>query len=859
MYDLQPIHWNNLQIGRVLGKGSFATVYLGRWQGTDVAVKHLAVSQLPADLCEEFQREARIHAQCSASPRIARLFGITQEPGHFALVMEYLPKGALYEVLHDKKIDLPWPTRWEIAIDVGTGLAYLHGAKVLHQDLKSLNVLLDSELRAKISDFGQSKVKTHTATTTTQASGKTTGTVRWRAPESFKRGFKFNEAADVYSYGMILWELATRALPFADEASDMIVMGWIKDDEKETIPADCPSAYARAIQAAWQPAAHRSSANDIVRGLEASQPAPLPAAAAAAVVKQPWHFDPTQRSAGITAHGYELFPAGQEDIDKVMQSYFQHPVPGHDVAKIDVIHNPNLNLAFATRLKLLQARHGNPAFAPRWQSEGTPEQRDQRQHTDRLHQTLTAAYPDTSAPQVRLAPFWHGTEPSILESVFKTGFANLATTDAGFFGKGIYTTDAAAYAHRVYATQNDARLGALLMTWVSSYSAFPVVEGDAATIATKGNYSNYDAHFVPVRPRNPHNPREINYDACAPRQAHQYAEMVVFDAAQCLPRYIVHLAPSGPMPALAAAAVHFPVPLPAAVVASPAPMAQPAPVAAAMTLMPAPAQPALAAAVMTLTPAPTRALQAKVNQLTLHVARGEQNEAEALCRTNPNLLLHKGKVTDYSNRTFQNITAFQYALWAYDWHMWEMLLRYLPPPAAKQQLHDLERNGTKHRKHYDANDILRALKTYVDTYNAQAAAGSYNWNQLESLWSKGVGGAQLRVPTHVANEYCRRDRPFVPTPTFTEPTLPRGLSFYDLNTGLPTGWFTRRGLGWFTGATRVALGDLGRVLAGHRGGARGGPPAGSEAARWGADDLSALSALFKTRTTQYATLQQRLG
>ena len=84
MYDLQTIRWDSLQIGRELGKGSFATVYLGRWQGTDVAVKQLNVSQLPVGVNAEFEREAAIHAKCSASPRIARLYGITQEPGQFA-------------------------------------------------------------------------------------------------------------------------------------------------------------------------------------------------------------------------------------------------------------------------------------------------------------------------------------------------------------------------------------------------------------------------------------------------------------------------------------------------------------------------------------------------------------------------------------------------------------------------------------------------------------------------------------------------------------------------------------------------------------------------------------------------------
>ncbi|MSP53500.1 MAG: hypothetical protein EXR81_04525 [Gammaproteobacteria bacterium] len=140
------------------------------------------------------------------------------------------------------------------------------------------------------------------------------------------------------------------------------------------------------------------------------------------------------------------------------------------------------------------------------------------------------------------------------------------------------------------------------------------------------------------------------------------------------------------------------------------PMLTPAPVLVSTFVPVASPNPA------TATVAPNPALQAQVNQLLLHVARGEQEAAEVMASSNPSLLLHKGQVTDYSNRTFNTITAFQYALWAYDWHMWKMLRSRLPQPVAKEQIKDLESNSTEHAKHYNYRELLQSLQTYVDNY-----------------------------------------------------------------------------------------------------------------------------------------------
>ena len=96
------------------------------------------------------------------------------------------------------------------------------------------------------------------------------------------------------------------------------------------------------------------------------------------------------------------------------------------------------------------------------------------------------------------------------------------------------------------------------------------------------------------------------------------------------------------------------------------------------------------------------------------MAEGEQDKAEALIQKDKNLLLHAGTVTDLSGREFKQITAFQYALWAMDWHMWTMIQKYLPQRSASEQFQALETKGTEHGKHFSLQGLTGALQTYVD-------------------------------------------------------------------------------------------------------------------------------------------------
>ncbi|MCD6038936.1 MAG: hypothetical protein K0S27_336, partial [Gammaproteobacteria bacterium] len=159
------------------------------------------------------------------------------------------------------------------------------------------------------------------------------------------------------------------------------------------------------------------------------------------------------------------------------------------------------------------------------------------------------------------------------------------------------------------------------------------------------------------------------------------------------------------------------------------------------------------------------------------VAEGEQDKAENLLKANPGLWVAAGSVTDLSKRTFKNITALQYALWALDWNMWMMLLKYIPREEAQLQAMALEKGGTEHGKCFDFSQLLGAYESYKQNHDAWCNAEA--WDKMEAHWCQQVGGAQLLLPAHVVNEYCRPDRAFYPLPNFNEEGLPRSRGLYN--------------------------------------------------------------------------------
>eukprot|EP00884_Botryococcus_braunii_P007070 jgi/Botrbrau1/16364/Bobra.0372s0003.1 len=297
LWDADNIRPESLEIARrpdgtvwALGSGTFGKVLKGIRDGVhDVALK-ISKSNVSR---EAFLREVALLKSCRNS-NIVQFQGACHVKGRVWLVMEYMPGGNLRNHLAAER-NWEWGRRAAIlALDIARGMAYLHSQNVIHLDLKSGNVLLTSDGRAKIADVGVAHCLNENRT---HCSNLQMGTFAWMAPEIIlerRAGF----AADVYSFGVILWELVTGKLPVRGRLREL------------RVPEDCPEAVARLFARcqASNPA-DRPTAKDVAVQLQSIL------AQTPAVHQPPASFRTVSMSnpgstTSSSAWAYDVYPAG---------------------------------------------------------------------------------------------------------------------------------------------------------------------------------------------------------------------------------------------------------------------------------------------------------------------------------------------------------------------------------------------------------------------------------------------------------------------------------------------------------------------------------------------------------------------
>lgn len=226
-----------------VGSGSFGTVYKGSWMGAEVAVKKLDSDAMTPQDYKSFLYEVELMTNLR-HPNLLSLLGACLEPPNLCYVSEFVKQGSLDRVLRLYP-HLDWKIRLNMAIECARGLLYLHRQRppIMHRDLKSLNILVDQNFHVRLTDFGLSQDKTTKMNTRV-------GTLNWVAPEVLEGAVAYDEKADIYSFGMVLWELLTGRTPYEGK-SQLQVIRMIDMREKERIPDNTDPDYARLIRACW--------------------------------------------------------------------------------------------------------------------------------------------------------------------------------------------------------------------------------------------------------------------------------------------------------------------------------------------------------------------------------------------------------------------------------------------------------------------------------------------------------------------------------------------------------------------------------------------------------------------------------
>ena len=254
------INSNSIKILKTIGFGGSSDVYLGDYRGTEVAVKKLRLleaKEAKKDYIKEYKREVS-SLVLLYHPYLVLLMGAIAEPFNLSIVTEYCKGGNLFELLYKKPhINLSWELKKKILLQIAIGMNYLHtnDPPVLHRDLKSLNILLTDKIEKssdttdiKISDFGLSRLYQKSCILTGHL-----GTCYWMAPEIIVNK-RYSTKVDVYSYGIIIWEVCTRKTPYSCMSQQQVqfyVSVKKGRPNLKIIPSNTPPKIIQLMQMCW--------------------------------------------------------------------------------------------------------------------------------------------------------------------------------------------------------------------------------------------------------------------------------------------------------------------------------------------------------------------------------------------------------------------------------------------------------------------------------------------------------------------------------------------------------------------------------------------------------------------------------
>ncbi|KAF7061817.1 hypothetical protein CFC21_068481 [Triticum aestivum] len=264
-----------LFVGSKIGEGAHGKVYKGKYGDQIVAIKVLNSGSTPEEkvtLEDRFIRE--VNMMCKVKhDNLVKFIGACKEP-LMVIVSELLPGMSLKNYLNSiRPSQLDMHTALGYALNIARAMECLHANGIIHRDLKPDNLLLTANRKKlKLTDFGLAREETVTEMMTAE-----TGTYRWMAPELYstvtlQRGEKkhYTNKVDVYSFGIVLWELLTNKMPFEGMSNLQAAYAAAFKQVRPAFPEDTPQELASIVQSCWvEDPAMRPSFSQIIRMLDA--------------------------------------------------------------------------------------------------------------------------------------------------------------------------------------------------------------------------------------------------------------------------------------------------------------------------------------------------------------------------------------------------------------------------------------------------------------------------------------------------------------------------------------------------------------------------------------------------------------
>lgn len=246
------IYWeieaSEVMLSNRIGSGSFGTVYKGKWHG-DVAVKILKVTDPTPEQFQAFRNEVAVLRKTRHVNILLFMGYMTKD--NLAIVTQWCEGSSLYKHLHVQETKFQMFQLIDIARQTAQGMDYLHAKNIIHRDMKSNNIFLHEGLTVKIGDFGLATVKSRWSGS--QQVEQPTGSILWMAPEVIRMqdNNPFSFQSDVYSYGIVLFELMTGELPYShirnrDQIIFMVGRGYASPDLSK-LYKNCPKAMKRLV------------------------------------------------------------------------------------------------------------------------------------------------------------------------------------------------------------------------------------------------------------------------------------------------------------------------------------------------------------------------------------------------------------------------------------------------------------------------------------------------------------------------------------------------------------------------------------------------------------------------------------